>query len=522
MAYDEDLQKGIHDLEEILYRLDDRAKNLQWVKEHAPENASEKIKQNIANNFPPPRHFPPAAEPPIAAPVAPVEIPVIAPEPAPKAAVPPAKKPAPVIKAPEAKPVPAAPAIKTPEPKPAAAAPVIKPAEPPVKKPEPAVKPPEKAAPPVLAPVAAAKEAAAPPIELKPAGKPAKKPFVPSKKTVILSCLGLAIAGAGYLLVFNSVAHRYAQAGLLVKAARNSEAVSAYSRIITQYPGTPEAADSEFAIGDIKAVQGDNPGAIAHYEQYLLAAPAGDARIAQARFKIAELEYKDDNLPDAEFLYQNAAIQASGYAKQAAERVSQILAVKARVAAAQKLVARAPGKAVEAYSAVLAEHPKLAAAITGLEEARKALAAAKDRREARAGVRVKRAVKAPPVKSVPGTAPVKPADSAAGKAAMYTKEQLDSCNSVWMTETMQGQLDADMIVAKVKYDCDALKDNLAVCKEAREDTKAMQGLTPEARARMEQEIIPDWTVEKQVAQDKRTLKTYQDRRCADLFKVIPN
>lgn len=518
MADDDDLWQGIHNLEEILSRLDDRASNLKWLKEHAPQHAPAKLKQDIVDSFPPPKDVPPAA--------APVEPP--APEPAP-APVPELDKIAEdffdgkpeFLKEPQSKP--AEPPVKVQEQP-------VKAQEPPLKAQEPAKvqEPPVKAKEPpakVKEPPAKVREPQAQPAEQKPAVKPAGKPFALNTNKVIFFLTGLAIAVGGYQLTLNSAAHRYAQAGRLVEKARNAEAISAYSKIITQYPRAIEAAYSEYAIGDIKAVQGDAPAAIEHYEHYLVAAPPGDARIASARFKIAELEYKNDDFPNAEFLYQNAAIQASDLAAQAAARVSQIRAVKAQLADAAKLIPKSPDKAVEAYTAVLAAHPRLAAAQAGLEAARKALEEAK----ARPAARRKAAPKPAPrelTKSVfkaalGGTAPA-PAGKPAARQPASVKAQFDACNAVWMTEKMQGQLDADMIFSKVNNNCDALKQKLTACKDAQEEVKAMEGVTPAARTLMEQEVNPDWTLARQLEEDKKVQKRYDDLHCADLLKAVPN
>lgn len=323
VAYDQDLEKGIHDLEEILYRLDSRVKNAEWLKENAPADTPARIKEAITENFPQPKAVPPPALPPAPTPPPAPPAPVAAPVEPPKAVQPPPKAPAPVIKAPEPKPAPA--------------------------------------------PVSA------------PAIKPAKKPFAVNKTAVIVLCAGLAVAAVAYQLTLNSAGHRYAAAGELAKNARGAEAVGAYSKIIAQYPRAIEAAYSQYAIGDIKAQQGDLTGAIQYYEDYLVAAPDSDAKRASALFKIAEIKLKEDILADAEYLYENKAIQASGFSVQAAERGKQIRAVKAQVAEAKKLVARSPAKAVEAYTAVLSVHPKYAPALAGLEEARKALTAANAR-----------------------------------------------------------------------------------------------------------------------------------------------
>ena len=323
VAYDQDLEKGIHDLEEILQRLDSRAKNVDWLKEHAPADAPSRIKEAITESFPQPKFVPPPAPPPAPEPPPAPPEPVAAPVEAPKAVQPPPKAPEPVVKAPE--------------PKPALAAVVA------------------------------------------PAVKPAKKPFVINKTAVIALCAGLAVAGVAYQLLLNSASHRYAAAGELAKNARGAEAVGTYSKIIAQYPRSIEAAYSQYAIADIKSQEGDLAAAIQFYEDYLVAAPDNDAKRASALFKIAEIKLKEDILADAEYLYENKAIQASGFAVQAAERGKQIRAVKAQVAEAKKLIARSPARAIEAYTAVLAAHPKYAPALTGLEEARKALAAANAR-----------------------------------------------------------------------------------------------------------------------------------------------
>lgn len=471
MANDEELEKGLRNLEEILYRLDNRAKNIEWVKEHAPADASERIKEAIVENFPEPKvppapPAPPIPAPPIPAPApaAPVEVPVIAPAPPPTPMPPPA--PAPVIKPPEAKPEPA--------PVPAAPAPAV---------------------------------------------KPAKKPFVINKTAVILFCAGLVIAGVAYQLTLNSAAHRYAAAGNLVSRARNSEAISAYSKIIAQYPRAIEAAYSQYAIGDIKALQGDPAAAIEHYERYLVAAPDNDAKRASALFKIAEIKLKEGLLPDAEYLYQNAAVQASGYSVQAADRVNQIKAVNARLADAKKLIAKAPAKAVEAYTAVLAEHPKYAAVLSGLEEAGKALAAANARPPLKRAPVAKR--KPAPVSSAPA-APGKPGQAPAAGKADDAKTQAEACGAIWTAEAAQTQLTPDMMFTKVKFNCDALKQDLSACRTARDEVMALQGVPPEARVQMEQEIDPDWTLAKQLEQDAKIRKNYDDRHCREFLKKFSN
>lgn len=323
MAYDQDLEKGIHDLEEILQRLDSRVQNAAWVKENAPADAPSRIKEAITESFPQPKFVPPPAPPPEPTPPAAPPAPAAAPVEAPKAALPPPVAPAPVIKAPEPKPVPAA--------------------------------------------------------AVAPAVKPAKKPFVINKTAVITLCAGLVVAGGAYQLILNSPKSRYARAGQLVLNARGTEAISAYSKIIAQSPRSIEAAYSQYAIGDIKALQGDPLEAIEQYERYLVAAPDTDAKRASALFKIAEIKLKEDMLADAEYLFQNKAVQASDYASRAADRVNQLKAVRAQIAEAKKLIARSPARAVEAYTAVLAAHPKYAPALAGLEEARKALADANAR-----------------------------------------------------------------------------------------------------------------------------------------------
>jgi hypothetical protein len=422
----------------------------------------------------------------------PIELAITEPHPAPA----PQPEPEPVIKAPE-------PVIPAPEP-------IIK-APTPVTIPEP-VKVPDVSTPiPELTPPA---EPALKPAEFKRIVKPARKPVISGKKLLGFLAVALAVAGITYQAVFNNAKARYAQANEMVRTARNSEAISAYTKIIAQYSGSPEAAYSQYAIADIKALQGDIPGAIERYEQFLLAAPDKDPKIAQAKFKIAELELKEGSLSDAAFMYQNADIQASTFSVRAAERVNQIKAVNAQVAAAQKLIAKDPAKAMETYFAVLADYPEHAQAKAGLEEAKKALAAAKDKQDAKAAAKAKKAAKA-------ATASAKPAPAAKTKAAgartPYTKEQFTTCNSVWMMEKIQGSLDGDMTVSKLKNNCDALKADLAACKDYQQDYKNMTTLTAEARALMEEEVNPDWTTQKQVEQDKATMKKFEEHHCGEVM-----
>lgn len=455
MANDEELKKGLRNIEEILQRLDDQAQNRQWLKEYGPlpaRNSGKDIKR--AEPLPVKADLPEAA-PEAIAPVTPAETPFIAP----------------------------APAVKNPEPVKAAEGPVIeslKPGEAPEK-----VLPPQQ--------------------EFKPAIKPAKKPFAFNKNILVFLGLGLVIAGAAYQLAINSAKARYAQAGQLVKDARPTAAISAYTKIIAGQAGSLEAAYSQYAIAEIKAAQGDLPGAIERYEKYLVAAPAGDARVPLAKFNIAEIEFRQSNLPEAEYMYNNADIRASANARQAADRVAQIKAVNAQVAAARKSAAKTPAKAVEAFSAVLAAYPGLKTATAGLEEAQKALAAANDRQAARAAKAGTRA---------PETARAKA--PAAAKAAAYTKEQLDACNAVWMMEKIQGRLDAEADSAKTRNHCDGLKANLTACKGLQDEFKAIKSLTPGARTLIEQEIDPEWTAAKQAEQDRETLSSYEAHRCAQL------
>jgi TolA-binding protein len=545
VAYDDDLTNGIKNLEEILYKLDERAKDAAWMKEHARRQAEESARpveprrlkvycrkcgkelpmgEAVAGEAP---KCPDCDTPELVRTFAETE-PAKGPEPA---AAGPAVEPEPYTKAAREIPVTAsAPEkvteaaitpdpVKAPEPAVKAAEPAIKVPGPEVKPPEviipPApepVKAPEQPAPPVSAPEKTAKEIPPAPVAPKQGVKPAKKIFVPNKKLLLLFCVGLAVV---YQFTFNSARHRYAQAGKLASTARNSEAISAYTKIITQYPGSLEAAYSQFAIGEIKAVQGDPAGAIAHYEQFLLAARDKDSKIPEAKFRIAEIEFKQNNFLDAAFMYNNADIQASGYAARAAQRLAQIKAVNTQIADAKKLAARDPGKAVEAYSAVLAAYPGYAPAAAGLEEAQKAVADAKEHpllKPRRAG-RTTRAAASRGHKAGSG--------KAAG-AALYSKESFNSCNSIWMAEKVIGHLEGDMLAEKTKYNCDALKEDLAACKDLQIQYKAIQTLKPEARALMEQGINQNWTVQDQVAQDKKTLKAYAAHHCGEFTKTVPN
>ena len=534
MAHDEDLEQGLRNLEEILQRLDNRVKDAQWVKENAPPEAPARIKEAIIENFPQPKAVPPPAEPPAPEPapapeVTPAPEPAPAPAPAPATAMLPAYAPLPQ---PVLPPVEIPPLVSAPKPAP---------------EPEPAPMP-KLVSPPALPeikdlpvflqqpgpePRPALLEPAPEPLPT-PAPKPARKPFAINKTAVIILCAVLASSGAAYQLFINSAAQRYKQAGRLVERARNTEAISAYSRIITRYPRSIEAAYSHYGIGDIKALQGDSQGAIASYEDYMVAAPDKDPKLASARFKVAELHFKEDRLADADYLYQNPVVRESDLAGRAEERVKEIAAVNARLAEAKKLIAKAPNKAVEAYSAVVAERPKYAAALAGLEEARAALAAYNGRPVAKrpaakkpAPTLTKSALKAALTKA-DSPAP-KPAQKAAPKpaaeqkpaAAPSPKAQFETCSAIWDAEKAQPQLSADQIFTKMKLRCDDLKQRLDACREAREDVMALQGVPPEARVAMELEIDPDWTLAKQLEQDKKIMQRYEDRRCAELLKTFP-
>jgi len=398
--------------------------------------------------------------------------------------------------------------------------------------------------------------APAPAAEIKtaPAPKPARKPFVINKTVLFLFLAGLAAAGAGYQLFLNSAAQRYARAGRLVEQARNAEAISAYSRIITIYPRSLEAAYSHYAIGDIKALQGDIQAAIDHYEDYMVAAPDNDPKLASSRFKVAELELKDGRLADAEYLYQNPVVRASDYAARAQERVDQIKAVKARLAEAKKFLPKSPAKAVEAYAAVVAEYPKYAEAVTGLEEAKAALAAYNGR-----PVVVKKP-SPPPAKPAPRPAPAPapkpaaqkpsptpqpppapkpvsatppaatPAVTPPGQAAPASpaaaqpvpKDRAQACGAIWKAEKAGEALSSDMVFDKLKFSCEDLRGRVETCREIRDELKAIQGVAAADRVTMEQELDPEWNLQKQLEQDKKVLKRYEDRGCAALLKAVPD
>jgi tetratricopeptide (TPR) repeat protein len=506
VAYDDDLQKGLRDLEDILHRLDDRAQDRLWLKERAQRKAQE---GGAAKEAEPQPFTAPAPEtaPEFIAPAKAAETPVVIPRMVPPPEAPPAFPPATPPVFPQATPpvMPAPivpPPVKTPEP-------VVKAPEPAAKAPEP-VKPTEKPAPePAKLP-----EKTAPAPEPKPAAKPARKPFTLNKHVFIYFGVGLAIAGGAYQLTANSAAARYARAGKLVETARLTEAISAYTRIIEGHKGSPQAAYSQFAIGDIKAVQGDLTEAIDRYEHFLLAAPAKDAKIPQAKFNIAEIEFKQNNFPDAEFMYNSPDIQGSTYAVQAADRLKEIKIINGQITGARKLMAKDPAKAAAAFSAVLAVYPGLNAAVKGLDEAQKALAAANLRRADKAATAAK-AKAARVAKTAAAKAPRKPIYT-----PMFSKEQLEACNAVWLTEKIQVPPDAETTAARQNNDCNGLKDHISACKWLQSEYAAIQNLKPEARALIEQETKPDWTPEKQTAQDKRTLKSYEFHHCAELVKVI--
>jgi hypothetical protein len=258
----------------------------------------------------------------------------------------------------------------------------------------------------------------------------------------------------------------------------------------------------------------------------MVAAPDKDPKLASARFKVAELHLKEDRLSDADYLYQNPVVRESELAARAAERVKEIQAIKARLEEGKKLIAKSPDKAVAALTALAAERPKYADALAALEEARDALAAANRRPVAKRTVKkppvvskLKAALTKPPAAKAP--APAKAPEKAAEKAPA-PKTPAEACGPIWKTEGNNGELTADMMFAKVKFGCDALRQQVDDCKIARDEVMALQGVPPEARVTMQLEIDPDWTLSKQIEQDDRARKNYETRNCAALLKSLAN
>ena len=105
-------------------------------------------------------------------------------------------------------------------------------------------------------------------------------------------------AGASATFVEASVDHPEVAPTLMVVAARlrggrADEAIRIWERVIAEYPGTPEAAESELEWARALKRRGDVNGAVAHLEHLILSAP-NSALLPQAR---RELELARGTVP---------------------------------------------------------------------------------------------------------------------------------------------------------------------------------------------------------------------------------
>jgi tetratricopeptide (TPR) repeat protein len=78
-----------------------------------------------------------------------------------------------------------------------------------------------------------------------------------------------------------------------LRAARTEDAIPIWTRIVAEYPNTPEAVESELEWARILRKRGDMTGAVAHLEHLILSAPQS-ALLPQAR---RELELARGTVP---------------------------------------------------------------------------------------------------------------------------------------------------------------------------------------------------------------------------------
>ncbi len=364
--------------------------------------------------------------------------------------------------------------------------------------------------------------------EQPPPGEPEKaavKKAAGSRATTLaLFGLGLILAAAVYQFGFNGGRYRLRQAARLEQIGDTAKALAAYERLVLKYPDSAEAAAGQYAVGNIKAGRGDLPGAVESYEKFLRMSRAGDSKIPEAKFRLAELRFNAGDFFVAGNLYSAADVLASRFSQQAQERLGQIRTVEARAAAAKKLIAADPARAAEEYSAILAAYPGYAEAQAGLEEARKRQAnpvkpapRASDQAKAAAAAKAKlaRSILAANRKHLGAPAPSK----AKSLKTFSLADRFAACTPVWQAEKAQAGPEAGLLSVNNKYDCGALKDNMATCGKFRENTRAIQAESAEVRAARAQSAVKGWTVEKQESLDKKMLKLYEENRCAELLDL---
>ncbi len=357
--------------------------------------------------------------------------------------------------------------------------------------------------------------------ESQPVKEPIKKTAGSKVKTLVVFCLGLALAGAGYQVVLNGSWYRLRQASKLERIGDNTRALAAYEQLILKSPRSTEAVTSRLYIGNIKAGHGDRSGAIESYEKFLSLSRADDAMNPEAKFRLAELKFGDGDFFVAGNLYSSRDVRASAYSQKALERLEQIQAVEVQAAEAKKQIVPAPVKAVAAYSALLAAYPEYTKAKAGLEEAliQQALSV-KPRAVAPADAAVKaraklaRSILLANRKHLGADTPAK----AKAVKTFSLSERSQACPHVWLAEKEPGKLPASLVQAKNSYGCEALKDNVATCVKFRENIRAINALSAGQRAAKVQSSVPGWTLEKQLGLDRKMLNLYEENRCAELLK----
>lgn len=470
---DDDLNEGIRNIEEVLQRLEKRAYDAELLKDF-PKPAPAPKPETVISEPPPPKPAEPPAEEP-------------GPEPEPEPPVVQQNIEQPPISGPESE------AVKT-----------ETPAEAPAEEARPGIQPTPQNT------------------EQPPEDGPAEAVVIKTGskvKTLALFCLGLTAAAAIYQFGFNSSRYRFKQASRLEQIGDKTSALAAYQRLVLNYPGSAEAAASQFSIGTIQAAQGE-PGAAESYEKFLRASRAGDAKIPEAKFRLAELRFKDGDFFVAGNLYSAADVLASEYSQKALERLGQIKTARAQVAEAKKQIAVDPAKAVTAFSAVLASYPGYAEAKAGLEEARnKQLSPVK---KGRAAAPPKAAARKDLARSILMTNRKHLGDRAPG-ASLKTapvKDRYAACYPVWLAEKNQAGLDAGLVAKKNDYACDALKESVTACERSQATTRAIKAQTAEERAAKVRSVVPDWTVQKQESLDKKMLKLYEENQCAELLELV--
>ena len=299
-------------------------------------------------------------------------------------------------------------------------------------------------------------------------------------KTLVVLCLGFTVAAAVYQFGFNSSKYRLKQASKLEQSGDKKNAIAAYERLIWKYPATEEAAASRYAIGNIKSERGE-PGAIEDYRKFLSMAPAGDPKIADAKFKIAEIRFNEGAFSEAAKSYADMDIRTSDHSQKAAERLSQIKAVEAQAAAAQNQItadtakAAATAQAKLGRSILLANRKHLGGRVAGNAKSFK-------------------------------TAPL--------------KDRYKVCYPIWLAEKKQVKSEASLISTKNNYSCDALKESMTVCERSHENTTAIKTQTAEERASKVKSVVTGWTVQKQESLDKKMLKLYEENRCVELLESV--